>query len=664
MIGPKAKRAAGGQLAPPHARHSPPVLSFLSFTMSALRELLSTRHQIHLTEMACQYVKRHIIHDFEAVVLDHSESAYPYRSLAKNDIRLLKVLPGDGSLIKCLLFRVSLEQEPRYWALSYAWGNSKSSFKILLNDQPFVVMENLYASLQQFQQMTQGSLDIAHQYLWIDAICINQEDTTEKNIQVPRMTDIYSLADQVILWVGINPPLDDKGMALLFEHASVVGKLLDTIPKGQDSNEWMKSYPIAQELGSSYSAVLSTLEKLTTRDYFRRIWVTQEVLLARREPVLLAGPHSTRLIDIFKLTMIMELDDSRSLAFNKNLGMSQLLIARTLICYEPRADDGMRRMIRFCDPTMKAADVLVRLLGMTCRKRTTVPHDHFYGLLGIVGAVQGDELPEELAPDYDQSFAQVSHHYMAYIIERTQSIAIFGCYRNDLSGDVPSWVCDVRHLRGAPFTDREMPTTTPILSADRMKLTLRGSIWNTVNCHIDGDWEMIAILRNKVATWRNYLRILTSRITLLERSIFAPAAVLSGLPLETVRQRFIHAIDDRDATRGNLAKLWTKVQEGVTHDQVFVPEFDSSLQLFLNRCSPPWLVLDDGTIARSARKDAIVDKGDMICFFDGDTQPAIVRRLEEVYVLIGHCTFVDQIWYFKDFLESHLQKEVMSFTLV
>lgn len=48
--------------------------------------------------------------------------------------------------------------------------------------------------------------------LWVDAICINQGDIPEKNTQVPRMADIFRLAERVVVWLGAES--DNSTLAL------------------------------------------------------------------------------------------------------------------------------------------------------------------------------------------------------------------------------------------------------------------------------------------------------------------------------------------------------------------------------------------------------------------------------------------------------------------
>ena len=67
---------------------------------------------------------------------------------------------------------------------------------------------SLYYALHHLRQPDQS------RYLWIDAICINQEDLDERSQQVGLMRQIYSQASHVVVWLG--PEADDSpvGMAL------------------------------------------------------------------------------------------------------------------------------------------------------------------------------------------------------------------------------------------------------------------------------------------------------------------------------------------------------------------------------------------------------------------------------------------------------------------
>ncbi|KAN0104244.1 HET domain containing protein [Hyaloscypha variabilis] len=93
----------------------------------------------------------------------------------KDEIRLLHLHPGTGtSPLKCTLHHVQLSDCPRYEALSYQWGSESSPRTIEFNDQPRHVRSNLYFALQHLRHRRKTRV------LWVDALCINQEDDKER----------------------------------------------------------------------------------------------------------------------------------------------------------------------------------------------------------------------------------------------------------------------------------------------------------------------------------------------------------------------------------------------------------------------------------------------------------------------------------------------------
>jgi hypothetical protein len=81
--------------------------------------------------------------------------------------------------------------------LSYVWGTEKAPDPILLDGQPFYITENLKDALIMIQHGSKKE-----RVLWIDAICINQNDSLERNAQVRQMRHIYSSARRVLVWLG------------------------------------------------------------------------------------------------------------------------------------------------------------------------------------------------------------------------------------------------------------------------------------------------------------------------------------------------------------------------------------------------------------------------------------------------------------------------------
>jgi hypothetical protein len=113
-----------------------------------------------------------------------------------SSIRLVQLLPPlPGSLLQCRMFHATTQSD--YKCLSYMWGDPMPLHRISVNGKIMLVRENLFNFLD--HASTKWGREDPPQSLWIDAICIDQENTTEKNHQVQRMGRIFSLASEVLV---------------------------------------------------------------------------------------------------------------------------------------------------------------------------------------------------------------------------------------------------------------------------------------------------------------------------------------------------------------------------------------------------------------------------------------------------------------------------------
>src|SRR5690348_4945800 len=138
-----------------------------------------------------------------------------YDSLPPRHIRVLKVEAArDPQVpIRAELFTVDLgeEQRPRFSALSYVWGSSgdKNHFILCNSGIKVPILPNAYSALQHLRDKL-GTFTI-----WIDAVCISQDDEGEKEQQIPLMGEIYAKSDFVYVWLGAGSKATQRAMQYL-----------------------------------------------------------------------------------------------------------------------------------------------------------------------------------------------------------------------------------------------------------------------------------------------------------------------------------------------------------------------------------------------------------------------------------------------------------------
>ena len=221
-----------------------------------------------------------------SVPQEHGEahSAPSYRPLLnpQTDCRLLSVLPGRSSdPITCTTSVTELaEATGRYDALSYCWGSQHRSRPISYDGQPLNVTANLESALKRLR-----APDIARK-LWIDQLCIDQDNLEEKEQQVELMSDIYRNACKVLIWLGDDGDEPRKAY-------KVIERLLRLDPFASDGDkssddkfrlqtrgkidlEQLKSHGLPGPKDTAWQE----LRALLSRPWFSRVWTIQEAAVA------------------------------------------------------------------------------------------------------------------------------------------------------------------------------------------------------------------------------------------------------------------------------------------------------------------------------------------------------------------------------------------------
>lgn len=219
-----------------------------------------------------------------------------YSQLKNDEFRVLVLEPGvSDDKIKCRLCICKYDDKVLYRALSYAWGDPAKVERVQCNGQEIGIASNLYEALLHLRNPHRERI------LWIDALCINQEDFNERGHQVRSMKTIYAQAREVLVWLGQEDDAVSKAFRCLREFKPTFVGPANVLALGfkpsyvpESDSDWHTigfNFAIPDDKSRLLTADLVSLMKLLERPWFRRLWVLQEVAHARR--VTLISGRST-----------------------------------------------------------------------------------------------------------------------------------------------------------------------------------------------------------------------------------------------------------------------------------------------------------------------------------------------------------------------------------
>ena len=210
--------------------------------------------------------------------------------LPPRTIRLMKVKPDVGAApLSFELFEMSLEKPVHFRTLSYACGDDPPQVKAYCHGRKMYLKPNLSNALWRIRA-THG-LDP----IWVDAICIHQNDLEEKTTQVRMMTEIYGSANHVLIWLGMEQPGDELAIQLLHQFAEINGCSSDPA-LGQMDRSWLSEFKRLDMGSKSWIA----LKRFLKKPWFTHAWTVQEFAVARTSSML-CGRHNFRPEILFSL---------------------------------------------------------------------------------------------------------------------------------------------------------------------------------------------------------------------------------------------------------------------------------------------------------------------------------------------------------------------------
>lgn len=314
--------------------------------------------------------------------------------LGTGQIRLIHLQPGlESAPIICRLETVHLENAPAYAALSYVWGSPEPVDTVTVNDQAIGITKNLHSALLHVRQ--ESSIIT----LWVDALCIFQDDKLEKSQQVQIMGDIFRTATNTFIWLGESS-----------ENDQIV---IDYLRRQQDPDSpdfQLKGIPI------------EALQYFFERPWFRRVWILQEAILSK-QPTVQYGCFRVPFSRVLRLSTDLLID---------NLGNHRGdIFAKCPLKRCMQEWDLLQEVVN-----QRGGWPLVYALPMTERMESTLFEDRVYALLGL--ATLTDR--QSIKPDYSKPLESLQREISAHLISSSDApLEALHSMGIRVASEVPSW---------------------------------------------------------------------------------------------------------------------------------------------------------------------------------------------------------------------------------
>ncbi|KAH3953372.1 hypothetical protein HBI56_113400 [Parastagonospora nodorum] len=344
-------------------------------------------------------------------------------TLNKEEFRLacLSAVPEPDYPLHLTLEIVADHDHPEYECASYSWGGEEGDSSlcqpVYIGDYWDILLQTRNCwSMLCFLRPKRGV-----RMVWVDAICINQENTNERGAQVAKMRQIYETCLRVVVYLG-----DD----------------LVTMPENYPT--WQAFNTI--EDASSHSLRFATghrlcnkrygIRDLLSRRYFSRIWVIQELVVPEEVVIRLGNVNfsvNARTID--NTWFAWKQDDATSYPAHSVLAPHRSQWSTT-------SAPWFEHLAHKAFPSSDVKDVL-SLLRLTINSSASDPRDRLFGVISLLGI---PHFQRDLSPNYSLSFLHFSIGLFAHLFIKEGRCWFLGSAgvairrRNPIEHKWPSWV--------------------------------------------------------------------------------------------------------------------------------------------------------------------------------------------------------------------------------
>jgi hypothetical protein len=379
---------------------------------------------------------------------------------AQKEIRLIGLLPGlfDTDIyVEIFHEKLSEQYQPDYEALSYVWGSTEDLETISIayrnelggrtrparaggsgaasvsesfsrdSDHPIYeilsVTQNLSAALRYLRRP--GTKRV----IWIDAICINQDDIQERSVEVSRMGFIYTKARRVIVWLG--PSTENSDLAI--ETLRSIGRDIRYDPKLHQLAVVNRSptFIIQHDPDALVARELEwrSIQDLLYRKWFTRLWIYQEIILSKMAVVTVGFRELSWNIFLSVLYWI----------FRQPARIPSL----SLIFDSDYNDNYVKPILRSTAAEVDIIDFVQFSRYASCSD----PKDRIYGMLNLI-SLDVHRRNLGIIPDYSKTKEQVYYDFVQRYIMMLKSLRVLNlCDLQKSSPNLPSWIPDLSVFR-------------------------------------------------------------------------------------------------------------------------------------------------------------------------------------------------------------------------
>lgn len=523
---------------------------------------------------------------------------YQYAPLDKDneEIRLLHLLPGSrGSSCRCTLSHHSLKNDNvKYTALSYTWGSQDNPQSIIIEDPAnecwsISVTRNLFIALDHIRAENETRT------LWIDAICIDQNNIPERSYQVQRMREIYGGAAEVLVWLG---PAQDNSDRALFDINVI---------------SWLMI--LADLTGTRESVYVDTTDydmlaliALLRRPYFRRVWILQEIWAAKGTCLVRCGDSK------------LQIEHLRNF-HHWCVGMLFTDHPNGVSEYADELLQAMKAIINISlISTGNKPISLFECLSISTYTKASDPRDYVFAMLGMIRQY---ERARHLI-DYSKNVSQVFSAAAIFSFEAEGNLQFLEdkeSFRNnpDLSSWTVDWGFENGEFNGRNYFSSELfraSKEAPLqfkAVADQQHLALRGIL--------------IAQVRSiEVATVEDFKLSDSSE----ERFVREESSKLYGTNGLDALWRTVVADTEISVISAVEKKRWSKNDDWTDIKQRCNEKFSSMVQIMTHPLSyleqRKLLISSLGHFALAATE---VEVGDLMVIFAGGNIPFLIRPTDE-----------------------------------